>query len=395
LVKATLDLSSGNLTTTSSNLLTLESGSSITGGSSSSFINGPIAYVVKSTSPASIIYPVGKGAIYRPVTLTLTQSTSDSSVYTAEIFNSAPPANTLPGTLDKVSAVAYYIISESSGGSSFTAGSVLLNYTANDGVTDAANLRIAKGSGTGTGTWTDLGGTGTGIPTGTITSTNSFTDLNTNTIFTLGNNSGGSNVLPVELSSFKATSNSRSIQINWVTGTEKNCSKFEIERALVKTGEESLIWIKAGTVQASGTSTSIRSYVFIEKNMQSGKYQYRLKMIDYDGLYKYSGIVETEIALPKKFDLSQNYPNPFNPSTKINYSLSLDSKVSLDVYNLKGERVSQLVNEEQSAGYYSVDFSSSLVNKNIPSGVYFYRINAIEKVTGNNFSVVKKMILLK
>ena len=395
LVKATLDLSSGNLTTTSSNLLTLESGSSITSGSSSSFINGPMAYAVKSTSPASIIYPVGKDAIFRPVTLTLTQSTADSSVYTAEIFNSAPPANTLPGTLDKVSAVAYYIISESSGGSSFTAGSVLLNYTANDGVTDAANLRIAKGSGTGTGTWTDLGGTGTGTPTGTITSTNSFTDLNTNTIFTLGNNTGGSNVLPVELSSFKATSNSRTIQINWITGTEKNCSKFEIERALVKTGEESLTWIKAGTVQASGTSTSIRSYVFIEKNMQSGKYQYRLKMIDYDGLYKYSGIVETEIALPKKFDLSQNYPNPFNPSTKINYSLSLDSKVSLDVYNLKGERVSQLVNEEQSAGYYSVDFSSSLLNKNIPSGVYFYRINAIEKVTGNDFSVVKKMMLLK
>jgi hypothetical protein len=164
---------------------------------------------------------------------------------------------------------------------------------------------------------------------------------------------------------------------------------------LEKTKGESINWGVSGTVQASGTSTSIRNYSFTDKKLQAGKYQYRLKMIDYDGSYKYSGVEEIEIALPKDFDLSQNYPNPFNPSTTINYTLPFDSKIVLEVYNIKGARVSQLVNEEQAAGYYSVDFNSSLVDKNIPSGVYFYRINAIEKVTGNNFSVVKKMMLLK
>jgi hypothetical protein len=394
-VKATLDLSNGNLTTTSSNILTLVSGSSITGGSSSSFINGPMAYAVKSTSPSSIIYPIGKGAIYRPVTLNLTQSTADSSVYIAEIFNSAPQANTLPGTLDKVSSVGYYSISESTGGSSFSAGSVVLNYNTNDGVTDAANLRIAQGPGTGSGTWTDLGGTGTGIPTGSITSTISFTDLTTNTIFILGNHTGGSNPLPVELSSFTISNKTNTIQINWITSTEKNCSKFEIERSIVKKDGEPATWVTCGIVSASGTSTSQRNYSFIEKNLQVGKYNYRLKMIDYDGSYNYSSIVETEIAVPKNFDLSQNYPNPFNPSTKINYSLPSDSKIVLEVYNIKGTKVCQLVNEEQSAGYYSLDFNSTSIDKNISSGVYFYRINVIEKVTGNNFSVVKKMMLLK
>jgi hypothetical protein len=150
-----------------------------------------------------------------------------------------------------------------------------------------------------------------------------------------------------------------------------------------------------GIVSASGTSTSQRNYSFIEKNLQVGKYNYRLKMIDYDGSYNYSSVVETEIAVPKNFDLSQNYPNPFNPSTKINYSLPSDSKIVLEVYNIKGTRVCQLVNEEQSAGYYSLDFNSTSIDKNISSGVYFYRINVIEKVTGNNFSVVKKMMLLK
>src|ERR1035437_1920644 len=105
--------------------------------------------------------------------------------------------------------------------------------------------------------------------------------------------------------------------------------------------------------------------------------------------------VEAEITLPRNFDLSQNYPNPFNPSTNINYTLPFDSKVTLEVYDITGERIGQLVNDEQSAGYYSVNFNSSSLNKIISSGVYFYRIIAVDKATGNYFSSVKKMILMK
>jgi hypothetical protein len=98
---------------------------------------------------------------------------------------------------------------------------------------------------------------------------------------------------------------------------------------------------------------------------------------------------------PKNFELNQNFPNPFNPSTKINYNLPFDSKVTLEIYNIAGERISQLVNEEQPAGYYSVDFNSSSLNKNISSGIYFYRMTIVNKATGNNISSIKKMILLK
>ena len=114
-------------------------------------------------------------------------------------------------------------------------------------------------------------------------------------------------------------------------------------------------------------------------------------MIDNDGTFEYSKVIETEVTTPKNFELSQNFPNPWNPSTKINYNLPFDSKVTLEVYNITGERISQLVNEEQSAGYYSVDFGSSKLS----SGVYFYRITALDKVIGNNFSAIKKMILIK
>jgi hypothetical protein len=98
---------------------------------------------------------------------------------------------------------------------------------------------------------------------------------------------------------------------------------------------------------------------------------------------------------PVQFLLGQNYPNPFNPSTKIDYNLPFDSKVSLEVYNIIGNRIAQLVNKEQLAGYYSVDFNLSSFNREISSGVYFYRITAVDKTTGNNFSSIKKMILLK
>ena len=96
-----------------------------------------------------------------------------------------------------------------------------------------------------------------------------------------------------------------------------------------------------------------------------------------------------------QFLLGQNYPNPFNPSTKIDYNLPFDSKVSLEVYNIIGNRIAQLVNKEQLAGYYSVDFNLSSFNREISSGVYFYRITAVDKTTVNNFSSIKKMILLK
>jgi hypothetical protein len=104
-----------------------------------------------------------------------------------------------------------------------------------------------------------------------------------------------------------------------------------------------------------------------------------------------TGITPDNNSVVKGYSLSQNYPNPFNPSTTINYNLPFDSKVTLEVYNIKGERISQLVNKEQSAGYYSIDFGSSKLS----SGVYFYKITAVDKATGKNFSSIKKMILLK
>jgi photosystem II stability/assembly factor-like uncharacterized protein len=90
-------------------------------------------------------------------------------------------------------------------------------------------------------------------------------------------------------------------------------------------------------------------------------------------------------TVTKYFSLSQNYPNPFNPTTKIKYQLPELSKVKLTIYDVLGREVKILVNEEKPTGNYEVEFDGT----NLPSGIYFYRIEA------GNFSATKKFVLLK
>jgi hypothetical protein len=102
--------------------------------------------------------------------------------------------------------------------------------------------------------------------------------------------------------------------------------------------------------------------------------------------------VEPVPGLPDKFELSQNYPNPFNPSTRIQYQVSSISYVSLVVYDILGNEVATLVDEEKEPGVYEVEFSAASHSgnvRNLASGIYIYRLQSSE------FSNTKKMILLQ
>lgn len=95
--------------------------------------------------------------------------------------------------------------------------------------------------------------------------------------------------------------------------------------------------------------------------------------------------------LPGKFSLAQNYPNPFNPTTKINYAIKDAGMVTLKVYDILGNEVAILVNKEQAPGIYEVEFNAEQTsyNKQLSSGIYFYRLHA------GSFAEVKKLVLLK
>jgi hypothetical protein len=114
------------------------------------------------------------------------------------------------------------------------------------------------------------------------------------------------------------------------------------------------------------------------------------------------GIKKPDGELPQEYKLEQNFPNPFNPSTNIKYQIarhggSSTSFVTLKVYDILGREVATLVNEIQKPGVYEIKFpDNSLTNNQIPSGIYFYRIEVIDPLgrTGN-YSETKRMILLK
>ncbi len=102
-----------------------------------------------------------------------------------------------------------------------------------------------------------------------------------------------------------------------------------------------------------------------------------------DAVWK--AVVEIDDRVPETFTLYQNYPNPFNPSTTIQYAIAQDTHVLLEVYNVLGQRVSTLVDEEQTAGIYDVVFTANT----IASGTYFYRIQAGDFVETKRFIVLK------
>ncbi len=192
--------------------------------------------------------------------------------------------------------------------------------------------------------------------------------------------------VPVELVSFSADVDNNNALLRWITASEINNRGFDVERKVID-NRSSVIrgWEKIGFVAGFGTTTENKAYSFVNENVSNRTYIYRLKQIDFDGSYEYSDILEVEVRILSEFFLSQNYPNPFNPSTTISYSIKDAGVVQIIIYDILGNKVATLVNEQKQAGAFSVEFDAS----KLPSGIYFYQLK-----TGG-FIDIKKMILLK
>ena len=205
------------------------------------------------------------------------------------------------------------------------------------------------------------------------------------TVNTWVNNTSG--VLPVSLASFTSSVNKNSVELKWRTLSETNNSGFDIERK----SKNEAAWQKITNIKGAGNSNTEKNYSYKDVNVQTGKYNYRIKQVDFNGNYQYYDLQgEVTVGVPSKFDLGQNYPNPFNPVTKINFDLPNDSKVSMIIYDVTGREIKRLVNNEiRQAGYHTVELNGS----SLSSGVYFYRMNA--EGSGKSFIMTKKMVLIK
>jgi hypothetical protein len=223
-----------------------------------------------------------------------------------------------------------------------------------------------------------------------------YADDNATLLTTAAGNSDDTNPLPIQLVSMTAEVKEHAVRLEWRTASEMNNYGFEVQRRylglktnfagreLVNNGLDTA-WTKAGFVEGHGTTLEAKTYEFVDQPSSLGSYSYRLKQIDLDGKSTYSEKVVVEVGVPRVFTLYQNYPNPFNPTTTISYGLPTGARVTLRIYNVLGQVVKTLVDEDQSPGVYGAQFDAS----GVASGVYFYRLQA------GPFVQTKKMLILR
>jgi len=195
--------------------------------------------------------------------------------------------------------------------------------------------------------------------------------------------------LPIQLASFAPTSVSqKSVTLAWSTLSETNNYGFEVQRSASKT--TGFVTIPGSFTKGNGTTAVRHSYSYTDASVSAGQSYYRLRQIDLNGAEHFSDVLDvtaTAIApvLPTEFAMRQNYPNPFNPTTIVEFDLPKDSHVKLELYNVLGQRVMSVLDENRAAGTQRVQIDAS----KLATGVYLYRLAAGDKV------FMKKMTLIK
>ncbi|HEX2788360.1 MAG TPA: T9SS type A sorting domain-containing protein [Ignavibacteria bacterium] len=282
-------------------------------------------------------------------------------------------------------AIGYDSIWISNGSFSATSYELRVNVNKNSfyNISDTNNIILAKTNSNGA-VWQDAPGTTNDYVPGYPMGYAYATGLTSFSLFAVTTTDAP---LPVELASFTSNVNRNIVKLNWTTSEEQNNAGFDVERK--PAGSET--WSKIGNVAGSGNSSQPKNYSFTDNGLNTGSYNYRLKQIDFNGNFEYYNLSgEVIVGVPSDFKLSQNYPNPFNPTTKIDYDLPVDSKVNLRVYDMLGREVASIVNEQVTAGYYTVQLNAT----NFASGTYFFRLVA-QGTNGKEFVMTKKMQLIK
>lgn len=381
-----------NLINTNTNKVILNNESASSLIYTAGYINGKFSRNISKTAMSNYQFPLGtsdgknKGVLINYIT-----SPSTTGNLTVYYISGDPgtPGSTLDDAgylLDTYSKEGYWQVDNIG----VTGGLYNMGITAQGivGSNTPSMLRIIRRDNS-TSPWT-LAGThqaGTGSASNPTAKRNSLLNFSQ---FAIAGNSANNpldGALPVELSAFTSNINGRNVILNWSTAMEENNKGFEIYRSQNNSNE----WTNIGFVNGNGTKNGISNYSYEDKKLETGKYQYKLKQIDYNGNYEYFELTgDVEVGTPSKFNMSQNYPNPFNPVTKIDFQLSETGSVSLKIYDLTGREIQTLVNGNYNAGYHTVQFDG----KNLSSGIYFYKI-IVKFQNGISYSDLKKMSLVK
>ena len=184
---------------------------------------------------------------------------------------------------------------------------------------------------------------------------------------------------PVRLISFTASAQKDAVLLNWSTASEINNKGYGIERT---TDPAAGVWTSIGFVDGHGSDNQRSGYSYTDKAVSSGIYYYRLKQLDMDGTATYSNVLSVNLQ-SADLQLSAS-PNPFSTSTTISYTLTQNEKVSLYLYDMSGELVDIILNENQQAGTYH----KVVAKQALPAGEYYLGLSVGDKKSG--IGLIKK-----
>ncbi len=305
---------------------------------------------------------------------------------------------TFPGGFDKRSNIVWGIVETGT-----VTSTLVFDYSNQPGVSDASTIEILKRDNAQDNIWDEVTETSRDdvAKTITLTGVTSFSE------YALG--AGGDNTLPVVLSLFTAQLIDNTPILNWITQTETNNSGWNVYRGesenAISNEEAFQMNSDLGLIPGAGTTTEPTEYSFEDFfNVYAGNtYYYWLESVDYSGETDIYGPISLTIPenewqnpnspeIPKPYGLHQNYPNPFNPNTEISFMMKENCIAELTVYNIKGEKVSNLFQNK------SVSKDELIISnwegkdesgKEVSSGIYFYKLRTTK---GNH---IRKMVLMK
>lgn len=296
-VNGVFTLTQGNLITTNTNLLTMAAGSSVSGASNDSFVEGPVA----KAGNTNFTFPVGKDGYYRPIGIS---GLSAVGTFRAEYFHNDPNGAGYNTSLKDVSLFRvntgeYWLLDRIAGTPN---AFVTLSWDDYSGtISNLATLAVARWNGS---SWNNLGNGATtgGISpaTGTVRTLGLVSSFSPFTLSSLDD----TNPLPVELESFTAQLKQGVVLLDWVTASELNNDFFTVERS--KDGQ---VYSALTRVEGSGTTPQRTHYSAVDHAPLKGVSYYRLKQTDFDGTFKYVGIVAINNAANDAAALSV-FPNP-------------------------------------------------------------------------------------
>ncbi len=347
-----LTLTRGYIISTGSNLLNLGSSATVSGGSASSYVNGPVS----KTGTSAFVFPTGSGNGTKWARIGIGAPTSSSTFTAQYFFNAASNTSSMAGTptpvLDHVSNLEYWQLDRTSGSGNATVTLYWENASQSQ-INDCSSntLRVAHWNGSA---WENnnntvtTSGSCTGSSAGSVTTNGNVTSFSP---FTFGSTSNTLNPLPVVLTNFSASVKEQMVLLQWTTACELNNDYFTVEKST-----DGLSFLPLARIEGHGNSLSVQQYQFTDETVVFFPTYYRLIQVDRNGKATVLGTRFVDLANHQKE--IKIYPNPANKL------LTVEGEVGekLEIFNVYGKMVFTMVFTEP----------VHLLNLDIlPGGTYF------------------------